>query len=124
MLKRLSLLAGFIVLAGCAVLFLRPVPVAHAQGGSVATQYGTITVIANAWGPLNIAYVTHSAPQVNPGNCTASGYMTNPTGTGIQLLQSIMLGAFLGGKQVQLVINGCVSASGQTFPQIIAAYAK
>ncbi|MCW2404407.1 hypothetical protein M2336_001036 [Sphingobium sp. B1D7B] len=89
-----------------------------ANAAPVTTSFGTITQIGGGWVGAFLS-VQLSIPIVNPDGCTYAGtYMTDPTMGGSQLFNSILLSAYMGGKQVSLVIDGCMDG----FPKIIAVY--
>jgi len=125
MLKRLFLLGGFIAMATGAVFFLRPVPVAHAQNppctpgptNVCGTEFGPLGAYNTGYSSNQVAtWITGDTSLVNPANCTdvTDGYLTSTIDA--SMLQSALLGALLGGKKVQLVIEGCTLNR----PQIIA----
>ncbi|MEA1672309.1 hypothetical protein [Nitrospirillum sp. BR 11163] len=77
---------------------------AQAQTGQ--TDAGRITLYAAGYG-LNVARVVTTAPLVDLGCGLPDGYLTNPNDPGSTLYQSTLLSAYLAGRQVQLILNGC-----------------
>jgi hypothetical protein len=90
---------GFFILATVA-------PGAHAQTTIVATDIGTITRYTAGWGDDQVL-VSTTAPAVANGCNDSDGYITNPNTPGNHAFQAALLAAFLSGKHVQLVLQGC-----------------
>jgi hypothetical protein len=80
------------------------------------TDWGSIRELEAGWTEDSMA-VRHSAPIRNPGGCPVSdSYATNPNDPGHTLFHTVLLDAFIYGKQVHLLIAGCVYSK----PHIIA----
>jgi hypothetical protein len=56
-----------------------------------------------------MAVFTTNTTVLNPGNCKATdaGYQTIASDPGHKLFQTLLMSAYLNGKQVQLTIQGC-----------------
>ncbi len=68
-------------------------------------------------------YTTEGLPvSVNPGGCpkTDAGYTTKPSDPGHKLFQTVLLSAYLNGKQVQIAVHGCWYSK----PRIIGVFIK
>jgi len=109
------LLAAMAITAICVVLS-RPLPVAHAQGTPASTQYGSITGLGTCWSS-DCYIIATSAPYVDNGcgGGASSQYATSPGAPGNTTIHATLLGAFLAGKKVSLVVQNCVFGH----PQII-----
>jgi len=106
--KVLTKVAVFLFAAGLASS-------AHAQQWSAA---GTITFYTTGFLADQVRVQT-TAPFINPANCpTTDGYITNPSDSGNHTHQAALLGAYLSGKTVQIVVSTTACYLGR--PQIIA----
>ncbi len=88
-----------------AAIFLSS-PACLAQVGS---PWGAITTISAGW-KLDSMAIYHSAPLVNPDNCTVTsgGYASDPADPGHSLFHTVALAAFLNHKEVSFVVSGCI----------------
>jgi len=118
------------------VALITPHVAAHAQDTIVVTtDWGSIQSFSSAWREDAMA-VHHSAAFMNsqvrvwvPGGhfitedqCTVvnDGYATDPTDPGRKLHHALLIAAFLHGKFVRLVLQGCSYDK----PRIIAVEVK
>jgi hypothetical protein len=116
--RRLWILLGVLVFATSLVASLHLLSVRMFAQTVGSTQQGTITFYGVGWS-ANTVRVQTTAPPMNPGSCTGTdGYMTNPSDSGNQAYQAALLSAFLAGKNVVLILQGCTSNR----PQIIGVY--
>ncbi len=68
---------------------------------------GKITKVWTEWGANSMA-VTTAAPVVGSGCVLIPGnYVTDPTNANNQMIQAMLLSAYMAGKNVSLVIDGC-----------------
>jgi hypothetical protein len=131
MFKRLLFVCGVPALVIAGIFFLKPAQTAHAQVQNPACTPGANSVCATGIGPLggyNTAWysnqvgtwISGDSTLVNPAACSdvTDGYETSTTDA--SMLQSAMLGALLGGKKVQFIVQGCTLNR----PQIIAVYVQ
>lgn len=103
-------------IAAIGVVLYRPLPVAHAQSSPAGTQNGFFTGFGTCWS-ADCLIVSTNAPYVDNGcggGATAQ-YATSPGAPGNTTIHATLMGAFLAGKQVNLVVQGCVFGH----PQII-----
>jgi hypothetical protein len=109
------LLTAMAITAICVVLS-RPLPVAHAQGTPASTQVGSITGFGTCWSS-DCYIISTSAPYMDNGcgGGASAQYATSPGAPGNTTIHATLLGAFLAGKKVGLVVQGCVFGH----PQII-----
>lgn len=71
------------------------------------TATGRITFLTAGWAANQVRVQTDAAFS-NPESCPfTDGYITDPSDPGASLYHSILLGAFLAGKPVSLIISGC-----------------
>lgn len=80
--------------------------------------YGNVTWLLGGY-KLDTLAVGHTAPFVNPGGaCQAqnAGYATDPADPGHSLFHTMLLSAYMNGKQVKFLLEGCVFNK----PKIIA----
>lgn len=75
------------------------------SAASVVTS-GKITKVWNEWGANSMA-VTTTAPVVGNGCVHTSNYVTDPTNANNQMIQPMLLSAYMAGKNISLVIDGC-----------------
>jgi hypothetical protein len=94
---RISLLAATFVLSSH-----------HCGAGQVVSDWTRITQIRTGWVIDTMAVFTQ-APLANPGcTVTNAGYVTDPADSGHQLFHSVLLAAFINGKEVQITAAGCI----------------
>ena len=88
-----------------ATLVFLPHPCRAAQ---VLSDWTHINLIKTGWVVDTMAVFTQ-APLANPGcPVTDAGYATNPDDSGHQLFHSVLLAAFINGREVQILADGCV----------------
>jgi len=72
------------------------------------SQTGNILTLAGGWSTADVQ-VQLGIPFYNPENCTLSdGYITDPSLSGTQLFNSILLSAYISHIPVNVVIDGCI----------------
>jgi hypothetical protein len=88
-----------------------------ANAAETWTAFGKISYIEAGWKQDTVA-IFLGAPMVNPDNCpvTNAGSATDPGDPGHSLFHTTALAALLNGKEVHLLISGCVFGK----PKIIA----
>jgi hypothetical protein len=95
-------------------------PVVASAAGEQFTDPGRITEFGAGWVAAMVS-VKLDAPYVNPGNCADhQGYSTDPADPGSPVYHASLLAALLAGKQVRLVVRGCIG--GIDRPRIIGVY--
>lgn len=73
----------------------------------VSSDWTRIDLIKTGWVVDSMAVFTQ-APLANPGcPVTNAGYATDPADSGHQLFHSVLLAAFINGREVQILANGC-----------------
>ena len=66
-----------------------------------------ITGIAGGWND-NVMRARLDGPFVNPQGCPiADGYITDPTVSGANLFNSMLMSAYMANKPVTLIVDGC-----------------
>ncbi|MBK8815609.1 MAG: hypothetical protein IPN42_08950 [Methylococcaceae bacterium] len=89
-----------------AVVFGAAVQSGIAQAES-STEVGHILSFETGWSADSIS-VALDVPFVNPAHCTkTSSYAVSPDDPGARVHEAAIMGAFFGGKNVQLRIDGC-----------------
>jgi hypothetical protein len=74
------------------------------------SQFGQVIGIETGWSDDTMA-VKLDVPTVNsptPCKITTAGYALDPTDRGVKLHQSVLLSAFLTGRKVRVLVDGCV----------------
>ena len=94
----------------------KPTHSVYAQSSPASTQNGSITGFGTCWSS-DCYILTTSAPYVDNGcgGTATAQYATSPGAPGNTTIHATLLGAFLAGKKVGLVVQGCVFGH----PQII-----
>jgi hypothetical protein len=78
------------------------------NAAQVFSDWTRITLIKTGWVVDTMAVFTQ-APVADPGcPVTNAGYATNPADSGHQLFHSVLLAAFINGREVQILADGCV----------------
>ena len=75
------------------------------NAASIVTS-GKITKVWTEWGANSMA-VTTTAPVVGNGCVHTGNYVTDPTNANNQMIQAMLLSAYMAGKNLSLVIDGC-----------------
>ena len=71
------------------------------------TDFGYITTVIGGL-VTPIARVQTTATYINPDSCTSTdGYVTSDQDSGVNWLNSMLLSAYMGHRQVRLIIDGC-----------------
>jgi hypothetical protein len=78
-----------------------------AEASPVQTPTGFITSLHGGWVNANLRVKTDFAWN-NPENCSyTDGYMVDAADPGHELFSSMLISAFMSGKRIQLVLDGC-----------------
>jgi hypothetical protein len=95
------------ILAGVFILGLWAAPALAAPNYS---QFGHVIGIETGWLDDTMA-VKLDVPTVNsptPCRIMTAGYALDPGDKGVKLHQSVLLSAFLSGRKVRILVEGCV----------------
>jgi hypothetical protein len=109
----LSAVAGMLIIS---ITLINPISNVHAQSNPASTQTGSFTGFGTCWS-ADCYVISTSAPYVDNGcgGTATAQYATAPGAAGNTTIHATLLGAFLSGKRVSLVVQGCVFGH----PQII-----
>jgi hypothetical protein len=82
------------------------------------TPWAKVTVLQSGWFVDRMLVFIDAPGIVNPDGCTldTNGYILNENHTGRNLFNTMLLSAFLNGREVALVISGCWD----TRPQVVS----
>ncbi|HKW91211.1 MAG TPA: hypothetical protein VJX92_04880 [Methylomirabilota bacterium] len=83
---------------------------APALAGPNYSQFGHVIGIETGWLDDTMA-VKLDVPTVNsptPCRIMTAGYALDPNDKGVKLHQSVLLSAFLSGRKVRILVDGCV----------------
>ncbi len=92
---------------------------AVAQSQTVWTTPGTITNVSNQWEINSLAAQLSSSYTLNGCPGWGSNYVTESSDGANQLMQAIIVGAYLSGKQVSFALNGC-DATGAPIIRVVS----
>lgn len=88
-----------------------------AGAAPTSTNEGYVTFMEGGWVSASLRVQLSSGNNTNPSACSIlDGYTTDPSDSGYQLFNSMLLSAYLANRKVRLTIDGCVSGR----PRIIS----
>lgn len=98
------------------LMFITPTHKVYAQSTPASTAAGNFTGFGTCWS-ADCYVLSTTAPYVDNGcgGTATAQYATAPGAPGNTTIHATLLGAFLGGKKVSLVVQGCIFGH----PQII-----
>jgi hypothetical protein len=103
-------------IATASIMLLKPANKVHAQSSPAVTANGNFTGFGTCWS-ADCYVLSTNAPYVDNGcgGTATAQYATAPVAPGNTTIHATLLGAFLSGKKVALVVQGCVFGH----PQVI-----
>lgn len=101
-------------------VMLATLMVAQSSQAATYTGWGRITLLVSGRTEAAVRFVPDGAVQ-NPDGCTnPNGYKTDPSISGTELFNSILLSAYALDHEVQVVIDGCYDGR----PRIVEVHAR
>ena len=98
----MGLRAGFLMIFAIATF------TSTVQAAPTSSPEGSITYMEGGWVGAGLRVQLSQGPFTNPSACPLTdGYTTQPADSGHQLFNAMLLSAYMSGRRVRVVVDGC-----------------